>query len=191
MFRGPPYSLTAGPAKGNHFDVEIRDRAGADPRPGVPACSVGSATVTDTTAGGAPTQGSEGRARRVGGWFRAAAVVAAVHVVLLLGVAGFYGLELSRGEGTSTTNVVLSLGLILVFALLLAVLARVWWVGSRRGLMPTLVWNALLVPVVIALFGAQDLVVAAGLLLLVVAGIGTAFAAVRSRRAEPRVEPRG
>jgi len=115
-------------------------------------------------------------------------VVAAVHVVLLLGVAGFYALELSRGEGTSTTNVVLSLGLILVFALLLAVLARVWWVGSRRALVPTLVWNALLVPVVIALFGAQDLLVAAGLLLLVVAGVGTAFAAVRSRRTDPRAE---
>jgi hypothetical protein len=145
--------------------------------------------VTDTTADGVPAQGSEGPAHRVGGWFRVAAVVAAVHVALLLGVAGFYGLELSRGEGTSTTNVVLSLGLILVVALLLAVLARVWWVGSRRGLVPTLVWNALLVPVVIALFGAQDLVVAAGLLLLVVAGVGTAFAALRSRRAGPRPEP--
>lgn len=136
--------------------------------------------MTDTTADGPPAEQRGGPARRVGGWFRAAALVAAVHVALLLGVAGFYGVELSRGEGTSTTNVVLSLGLILVFALLLAVLARVWWVGSRRALVPTVVWNALLVPVVIALFGAGDLAVAGGLLLLVVVGLGTAFAAVRS-----------
>ncbi len=146
--------------------------------------------MTDTTADDAHVRGPRGPAPRVGVWSRAAAVVAAVHVVLLLGVAGFYGLELSRGEGTSATNVVLSLGLILVFALLLAVLARVWWVGSRRALVPTVVWNALLVPVVIALFGAGDLLVAGGLLVLVVAGVGTAVAAVRALPAPDRPDGR-
>ena len=106
-----------------------------------------------------------------------------VHVLLLVGLAGFYGHELMRGEGTSVTNVVLSLALILVFALLLAVLARVWWVGSTRAVIPTVVWNGLLVPVVIALYGADDRLLASGLSLLVVLGIGTAVAAARARAA--------
>ncbi|MEO7236630.1 MAG: hypothetical protein ABIW80_14820, partial [Lapillicoccus sp.] len=119
---------------------------------------------------------------RPSGWARAAAVVAGVHVVLLLGVAGFYGLELSRGEGSSTTNVALSLGLVVAFALLLALLARVWWTGSTRAVVPTVVWNALLVPVVIALYGAEDRLVATALLVLVLAGLLTALAAARRAR---------
>ncbi len=132
--------------------------------------------MTQTTPGGAARTG------RAGGWSRAAALVAAVHVVLLLGVAGFYGLELSRGEGSSTTNVVLSLGLIVAFALLLALLARVWWTGSTRAVVPTVVWNALLVPVVIALYGAEDRLVASALLALVLAGLVTAVTAARRSR---------
>jgi hypothetical protein len=87
-----------------------------------------------------------------------------------------------RGEGSSTVNVVLSLALILVVALLIAVLARVWWVGSTRALMPTLVWNGLLIPVVVALYSADERLLATGVLVLVVAGIGTAVAAALTRR---------
>ena len=110
-------------------------------------------------------------------------MVCLVHVVLLVGLAGFYAQELARGEGTSVTNVVLSLALILVFAALLAVLARVWWVGSARAVVATVVWNGLLIPVVIALFGADDRLLASALLLLVVLGIGTALGAARARPA--------
>ncbi len=113
------------------------------------------------------------------GWSRAAAAVCLVHVALLLGLAAFYALELARGEGSSTTNVVLSLALIVVFALLLGLLARIWWVGSARAVVPTVIWNGLLIPVVIALYGAEDRLVATGLLVLVVAGIVTAVTATR------------
>lgn len=116
-------------------------------------------------------------------WARAAAAVCGVQALLLLGIAGFYALELVRGEGSSTANLVLSLVLIVVVALLIVVLARVWWVGSTRATVPTVVWNGLLIPVVVALYGAGDRLIATGVLALVVLGIGTAVTAARAARA--------
>ena len=84
-------------------------------------------------------------------WAVAAGAVCVLHVLVLLALAVFYGLELLRGEGSSPTTVAMSGVLILVFAALLALLARVWFVGSSRGAVPTLVWNGLLIPVVVAL----------------------------------------
>lgn len=171
MFRGPPFSVTVGPLKGNHFDVEILWACRCRPRGGW----VRSPLVTDRTP----------PAPRRSGWSRAAAAVCLVHVLLLVGLAGFYGRELALGEGTSVTNVVLSLGLILVLAALLAALARVWWVGSTRAVVPTVVWNGLLIPVVIALYGADDRLLASGLLVLVALGIGTAVVAATRTRPPP------
>jgi hypothetical protein len=108
----------------------------------------------------------------------AAAVVCLVHAALLLALAGFYGFELLRGEGSSPGTVIMSGLLILVFAALIATLARVWWVGSTRAAVPTFVWNGLLVPVVIALYGAGEGRLATGLLLALLAGVLTAVAAV-------------
>jgi hypothetical protein len=114
----------------------------------------------------------------------AAGAVCVLHVLVLLAVVGFYGLELARGEGSSTITVVMSGALILVIAALLAVLARVWFRGSTRAAVPTFVWNGLLIPVVVALYGADEAGIATGLLALVVLGVVTAVAALATHRPE-------
>jgi hypothetical protein len=119
-------------------------------------------------------------------WAVAAGAVCVLHVLVLLGLAGFYGLELSRGEGSSRTAVVMSGLLILVFAVLLALLARLWFTGSVRATVPTLLWNGLLIPVVVALYGAEEPRIATGLLVVVVLGIVTTVAAVAARRPSDR-----
>jgi hypothetical protein len=115
----------------------------------------------------------------------AAGAVCVLHVLVLLALAVFYGLELLRGEGSSPTTVAMSGVLILVFAALLALLARVWFVGSSRGAVPTLVWNGLLIPVVVALYGAEESVIATGLLALVVLGVVTTAGALATKRPGP------
>ena len=71
--------------------------------------------------------------------------------------------------------------LILVFAALLALLARAWFVGSTRAAVPTFVWNGLLIPVVVALYGAEETLIATGVLVIVVLGVVTAAGAVATR----------
>ena len=121
-----------------------------------------------------PTPGSTGQRRPRGPAYATAAAVCLVHAVLLVGVAAFYVLELVRGEGGSVATVIMSGVLILVFAGLLALLARVWSLRSKRAAVPTFVWNGLLIPVVVALYDAEETMLATGLLVLVVAGVLTA-----------------
>lgn len=130
----------------------------------------------DPRAGGRPAPPPGNRP-----WSVAAGVVCLLHTLALLGLAVFYGVELSRGEGSSQTTVVMSGLLILVFAVLLVLLARLWFVGSVRATVPTLLWNGLLIPVVVALYGAEEQRIATGLLVVVVLGIVTAVAAVIAR----------
>jgi len=117
-----------------------------------------------------------------GPWTAAAGAVCVVHVLVLVAVAVFYGVELARGEGSSTVTVVMSGLLILVFAALLALLARAWFVGSTRAAVPTFVWNGLLIPVVVALYGAEETLIATAVLVIVVLGLVTAAGAVATRR---------
>lgn len=124
---------------------------------------------------------SRSRAQR--SWATAAAVVCVLHVLVLAGLAVFYGIEFARGEGNPTT-VLMSGVLILVFAALMAVLARVWFVGSRRPAVPTFLWNGLLIPVVVALYGAEETAIATGLLLLVVLGLVTTVGALATNHAD-------
>jgi hypothetical protein len=105
-----------------------------------------------------------------------------VHVLVLVAVAVFYGVELARGEGSSTVTVVMSAVVILAFAALLALLARAWFVGSTRAVVPTFVWNGLLIPVVVALYGAEQTLIATGVLVIVMLGLVTAAGAVVTRR---------
>jgi hypothetical protein len=134
-------------------------------------------TTPDPRSGGRPASPPGNRPWSVG-----AGVVCLVHVLVLLGLAAFYVVELSRGEGSSQAAVVMSGLLILVFAVLLAVLARLWFVGSVRATVPTVLWNGLLIPVVVALYGAEEPRIATGLFVLVALGIVTAVGAVMTRR---------
>ena len=134
-------------------------------------------TTPEPRAGGRPAPSPGSRP-----WAVAAGVVCILHTLDLLSLAAFYVVELSRGEGSSQTTVVMSGLLILVFAVLLVLLARLWFVGSVRATVPTLLWNGLLIPVVAALYGAEEPGIATGLLAVVVLGIATTVGAVISRR---------
>ena len=137
--------------------------------------------MTQTTPEPVP-DGLPPRTRDRRSWTVAAGSVCVVHVVVLVAVAVFYGVELARGEGSSTVTVVMSAVVILAFAALLALLARAWFVGSTRAAVPTFVWNGLLIPVVVALYGAEQTLIATGVLVIVVLGLVTAAGAVVTRR---------
>jgi hypothetical protein len=175
---GPPYSLTVAIPEGNHFAVEMMEGPpNRFSRRARYARRVTQATPEPLPHGSAP--GTSPRRR----WAVAAGVVCSLHVLALLGLAGFYALELARGEGSSATTVVMSGVLILVFAALLALLARAWFRGSTRAVVPTFVWNGLLIPVVVALYGAEEVGIATALLVVVVLGVVTAAGAVATNRA--------
>ena len=137
--------------------------------------------MTQTTPEPVP-DGFPPRTRGRRPWTVAAGFVCVVHVLVLVAVAVFYGVELARGEGSSTVTVVMSAVVILAFAALLALLARAWFVGSTRAAVPTFVWNGLLIPVVVALYGAEQTLIATGVLVIVVLGLVTAAGAVVTRR---------
>lgn len=107
-----------------------------------------------------------------------------MHVLVLLAAAGFYAVEFARGQGSNTTTVVMSGVLILMVAALLAVLAVAWFRGWDRAAVPTFVWNGLLVPVVIALYGAEETAIATGLLAVVLLGVVTAVGALAAGRTD-------
>lgn len=138
--------------------------------------------MTESTPEPMPSRVS-GRSRARGSWATAAGVVCLIHVLVLAGLAVLYAVELTRGQGNPTT-VLMSGVLILVGAGLLAVLARAWFVRSRRAAVPTFLWNGLLIPVVVALYGADETAIATGLLLLVLLGLVTAVGAVATNRAD-------
>jgi hypothetical protein len=64
----------------------------------------------------------------------------------------------------------------------LGLLARAWFRGSTRAAVPTFVWNGLLIPVVVALYGAEEAAIATALLIVVVLGVVTAAGAVATNR---------
>ncbi len=94
----------------------------------------------DVSAGELPTP-SGGPAAAVAG------TVCAVHALGLLGVGAFYVWEIAKGEQDSVARALTSAVLIVVVAVGLAVLARGWFGSAGWARTPTLVWNALLLPV--------------------------------------------
>jgi hypothetical protein len=76
-----------------------------------------------------------------------ATLVCAIESLALLAFCGFYLWELARGGAQDVGRAVMSALLIGVFAVALAVLARAWARGRGWPNTPTVVWNALLLPV--------------------------------------------
>ncbi|MBM6404377.1 hypothetical protein JQN72_09010 [Phycicoccus sp. CSK15P-2] len=101
----------------------------------------------------------------------------ALQSLVLVGVVGFYGYELAVGEGSDPVRVVMSGLLILLGAAGLAVLARGWWGRERWPRTPTVVWNALLVPVGWSLVQAGRTALGAGVLFVALLTGGAAVAA--------------
>ncbi len=77
-----------------------------------------------------------------------------VHALALLGIGGYYLWEVLRGEQDSIARAMSSVLLIVVVAAGLVLLALGWRRGAVWARTPTLVWNALLVPVAWSLFQA-------------------------------------
>ncbi|GAA6524569.1 hypothetical protein [Intrasporangium sp. DVR] len=106
----------------------------------------------------------------------AAALLTLVEALLLLLLAGFYGYEIGIGAADSLTTAVTSGALILVFAVGLLLVARGWARGESWPRTPTLVWNALLLPVAWSLRESEQTALAIGLAALALASLVAALA---------------
>lgn len=110
-----------------------------------------------------------------------AAACCVVHAGVLGGFGAFYVVELAIGGGSDPARVGVSAVLILLVAASLAVLGWLWWTGSRRPTVPTLIWNALLVPVAVGLAQSGQAVPSALLAGLLLASAAAALGAARER----------
>lgn len=106
-----------------------------------------------------------------------AAGVCGVQVVALLGFVAFYLWELTQDSGGDVARVVMSALLIAVFAVGIAAMARGWLRGDNWPNTPTVVWNALLLPVGWSLVQGDRTLV--GALVIAVALVGI-VAAIRA-----------
>ncbi len=97
--------------------------------------------------------------------------------LVLVGFAGFYAYEIAIGESDSVARAVTSMLLILLGGVALLLLARGWRAGGAWPRTPTIVWNALLVPVAWSLHQAGRTAVGVGLAVLAVVSILAAIAA--------------
>ena len=110
--------------------------------------------------------------------FRAvAAGICALQALALLGFVGFYLWELTQDSSDDVARVVMSALLILVFAVGIGALARAWLRGDNWPNTPTVVWNALLLPVGWSLVQSDHGLI--GALVIVIALVGI-LAAIRA-----------
>ncbi|HNV13210.1 MAG: hypothetical protein IPI13_00295 [Actinomycetales bacterium] len=114
---------------------------------------------------------------RVSSARRVAAIICAIEALAMAGF-GIYGLvELARGGGTGTARVITESVLILAFAAGMALLARLWLGRSGWPGTPTVVWHALLIPVVVSMAQAGQWLVTLSLSVAIVLSIGAATVA--------------
>lgn len=116
---------------------------------------------------------------------RIAALGTLVEALVLLGFCAFYVVEMLDGATDDLLRATTSGLLILVFAALLLVLAKGWRTTADWPRTPTLLWNALLLPVAWSLHesGRTLLALAVALIAIVTAG-----AALAARPAEALVD---
>jgi hypothetical protein len=111
------------------------------------------------------------------GSHRAAGLLTLVEAVAVLGFAAFYGYEMVTGATDDLTRAATSGVLILVFGLGLLALARGWARAAEWARTPTVLWNALLLPVAWSLHESGRTPVALAVGAVAVASIGAAVAA--------------
>ena len=110
--------------------------------------------------------------------FRAvAAGICALQALVLLGFVVFYLWELTQDSSDDAVRVVMSALLILVFAVGIAALARGWVRGDNWPNTPTVVWNALLLPVGWSLVQSDHGLIGA---LVIVGALAGILAAIRA-----------
>jgi hypothetical protein len=117
----------------------------------------------------------------VRGSHRAAGLLTLLEALAVLGFAGFYVYEMVTGATDDVTRAATSGALILVFGLGLLALARGWARAADWPRTPTVLWNALLLPVAWSLHESDRTPVALAVGLVAVASIVAAVAAPRRR----------
>ena len=121
--------------------------------------------------------------REVRGSHRAAGLLTLLEALTVLGFAGFYVYEMVTGATDDVTRAATSGALILVFGLGLLVLARGWARAADWPRTPTVLWNALLLPVAWSLHESDRTPVALAVGLVALASIAAAVSAP-GRRAD-------
>ena len=116
-------------------------------------------------------------ARTVRGSHRAAGLLTLVEAVAVLGFALFYVYEMVTGATEDLTRAATSGALILVFGVALLALARGWSHAADWPRTPTVLWNALLLPVAWSLHESGRTPVALAVALVAIASIGAAVSA--------------
>lgn len=138
--------------------------------------------VTDSLhdPGAQPAPGREGRTGRL-----LASATCAVEALAVLGWAVFEVVRAGTGR-TSTPGVAAALGgLLVAFALALAVMALGWRRGASWPKTPTIVWNLLLLPVAWSLGQAGNLSLALAVGVVALVGIAAAAATPTTFELDP------
>lgn len=125
--------------------------------------------TTDETTSDDPSAGGPGPV--------VAGLVTGLHALGLAAAGSVYAREVFTGTATEPTTAGMALVLTLLFAVLLAVLARGWFVGRRWPRTPTIVWCLLTLPAIWTLNTTNGPLVAVPLAALSIAGIVAAFSA--------------
>ena len=123
-------------------------------------------------------------ARTVRGSHRAAGLLTLVEAVAVLGFALFYIYEMVTGATDDLARAATSCVLILVFGLALVALARGWARAADWPRTPTVLWNALLLPVAWSLHESDRTPLALAVGVLAVASIAAAVSAPGRRAGE-------
>jgi hypothetical protein len=104
-----------------------------------------------------------------------AGLVTGLHALGLAAAGSLYGREVFTGTATEPSTAGMALVLTWIFAVLLAVLARGWFVGRRWPKTPTLVWCLLTLPAIWTLNTTNGPAVSVPLAALSLAGIAAAW----------------
>jgi hypothetical protein len=138
---------------------------------------VGRIIPAASTLGAVTSQGPERHDGSVATARSVAALVMVLQALVLLGYFGFFVYEIMQGASDGTVLAGTLSGLILVFAILSSVLGRGWMRGARWPRTPTILWNALLLPVAWSLHDAGRSALGLGLGVLALVGILSAVLA--------------
>ncbi|HET7798900.1 MAG TPA: hypothetical protein VFL38_00680 [Humibacillus xanthopallidus] len=116
---------------------------------------------------------------------RVAGALTALEGLVLLGFTVFYVVEMVSGATDNLSRAAVSTVLILVFGVGLLALARGWFGAADWPKTPTVLWNALLLPVAWSLREGDRAQIAVALGAVALGSIVAAVAAPRNRRETP------
>jgi hypothetical protein len=114
-----------------------------------------------------------------------AGALTALEALVLVGFAVFYVIEMVSGATDNLSRAAVSTVLIVVFGVGLLALARGWFGAADWPRTPTVLWNALLLPVAWSLREGDRGPIALALGAVALASIVAAIAAPRTRRESP------